>query len=196
MDTGRYDRFLESYARCSAKVSVIDSTIARNASYLAAYNKELGIIDVAMQAMGAAKELLLHSSLSECERLATHAVRTIFGWSVDVRYDIDEGRFILDYGNGCVSDMSGSQSGGVLTVVSFVFVVYMIIKGGYRRVLFYDESWTQVPADCYGRFIGFVRQVCRDLHFDILLVSHDARLSDDMVDRSYNISAGVSTRVK
>jgi len=144
--------------------------------------------------MGLAKELLTKNSLKQCEELATLAVRTIFDLDASVVYDMDGGQFLLDYGDGRRSDLTNSQSGGVVTVVSFVFAVYLIMKTGSRRLMLWDESWMAVSKQHYARFIGFVNKVCADFDFDILLVSHDDRLTDDMVSRSYTMIDGGALR--
>ena len=196
MDLSRYSSFLSSYRRCVELASSSSSRLDSYQRQRASLSSELTLCQSCKDYLRQAKELLTCSSLRQCEDLATVGVRSIFGLDAKVVYDSDGGCFVLDYGNGCVSDLTTAQSGGVITVVSFVFTLYLILKLGSRRVMFLDEQWTQVSASHYGRFLSFVRKVCSDFDFDILLISHDARLTDDMCDRCYEISDGVAHRVK
>lgn len=163
---------------------------------LAVVQEEGVLLSACLSRMGAVKELLTKNSLRQCEELATLGVQTIFGLTARVIYDMDGGQFCLEYDNGRRSDLTSSQSGGVVTVISFVFAVYLILKLGCRRLMLWDEAWMAVSSDHYPRFIEFVNQICSDFGFDILLVSHDARLTDDMVNRAYIMEGGHARRQK
>lgn len=163
---------------------------------LAVVQEEGVLLSACLSHMGAVKELLTKNSLRQCEELATLGVQTIFGLTARVVYDMDRGQFCLEYDNGRRSDLTSSQSGGVVTVISFVFAVYLILKLGCRRLMLWDEAWMAVSSAHYPRFIEFVNQICSDFGFDILLVSHDARLTDDMVNRAYIMEGGHARRQK
>lgn len=165
-------------------------------SRLLAVQQEGILLSSCVSRMGEAKELLTKSSLKQCESLASLAIQSIFGLSAHVVYSMDDSRFYMVYADGHRSDLTSSQSGGIVTVVSFVFAVYLILKLGCRRLMLWDEAWMAVSSEHYGRFIDFVRQVCSDFGFDVLLVSHDARLTDGMVDRAYVMVEGETKRQK
>ncbi len=186
--------FADSFVSCMTTREVVRSRVQEHELRLDAIQQEGVLLERCVEAMGSAKELLTKNSLRQCEELATLAVRSIFELDASVVYDMDGGQFLLDYGDGRRSDLTTSQSGGIVTVVSFVFAVYLIMRTNARRLMLWDESWMAVSKQHYSRFIDFVNQVCRDFGFDILLVSHDDRLTDDMVSRSYRMENGCAMR--
>lgn len=165
-------------------------------SALSKYSAEFELFQRSQSAMKSARQLLTRSALSRCESLATHAVQEVFGISARVIYDMEAEEFVLDYGEGRKSNLTTSQSGGVQAVVSFVFMVFLILRRGCRRVLFMDESWTQVSDGAFERFLQFVKRICGDFGFEILLISHDVRISDSVCDRVYEICDGHAVRTK
>lgn len=191
-----FHRFLSAHESAGVELGVLSRRISESEDALRASQAEGVLLESCVDAMGSAKELLTKNSLRQCEELATLAVRGIFDLDVSVVYDMDGSQFLLDYGDGRKSDLTTSQSGGIVTVVSFVFAVYLIMKTGSRRLMLWDESWMAVSRQHYGRFISFVNKVCLDFGFDILLISHDDRLTDDMVSSSYVMQDGVAVRVK
>lgn len=193
---GVLQRFLDDYRHVQVRVDGLRRQRDLLEGDLAAVQSEGVLLSTCMSKMGAAKDVLTKSSLAACESLATSAVRTIFDLDVSVTYDMEAGRFYLVYPGGRRSDLTASQSGGVVTVVSFVFAVYLILKLGCRRFMLWDEAWMAVSSDHYDKFINFVNRICADFGFDILLISHDVRLSDDLVSRSYMMRGGVTKREK
>ena len=146
--------------------------------------------------MAAVRQTLTKSSLEYCEHLATLALRDVFQLAAKVHYSPDDGKFLIQYENGQSSDLLSAESGGIKTVVSFVLTVYLTIKTGSRRLMFFDEQWTQVSDEHMPRFLEFVRGVCRDLDFDILLITHDSRITPDDVDTAFFMSGGKCQRLK
>ena len=67
---------------------------------------------------------------------------------------------------------------------------------GKRRFLAFDEAFTQVSDKYFSNFVEFIRQLCKDLDLDILLISHDQRISIDDVDSVYVIEDGKSKKLK
>lgn len=186
------DSFLQAMSALRAHRAGLTETVGSLEKDIAALSKEESLCQDGRSAVEAARLLLGGDSLRRCESLATEAVRSIFGIPASVRYSAESDSFLLDYGGGRQCDLSVSQSGGVVVALSFVFVVFQILRGGYRRVLFLDELFTQVSAEYYDGFIAFVRRVCKEFSFDILLVSHDVRLQDAFCDHIVQLSAGAS----
>lgn len=174
-----------------AKSSSLDAYTAQ----LESIKNEQSLAERARNAMGDVRQVLTKSSLEFCEQLANMAIESIFGLPYKVRYSIEESKFVLDRGEFCV-DLSKAEGGGLQTVVSFVFGLYLVIKQGCRRLMFFDEAFTQISDEYLPAFLSFVDNVCKDLGFDILLVTHDERISLDSVNRAYFVSDGVCTRIK
>lgn len=156
---------------------------------------EQGVIERAAVALTMAKPLLSASTIKQAESLANSAISSIFRQPWTVSYDVESSRFVLNK-DGYDTDLADSQGGGLVTVVSTVFSIYLLMKLGKRRFMALDEAWTQVSSEYFPRFMAFIKKMCADLHLDILLISHDVRISDEMVDHIYEISDGVSKKLK
>lgn len=81
-------------------------------------------------------------------------------------------------------------------MLSFIFDLFLLIKQGGRRLLVYDEAFQAVSSEYYDDFIKFMVKACKDLNIDLLCVTHDARLTPDMVDHAYRIENGKSIKLK
>ena len=157
---------------------------------------EIAVGDKAVDALSKVREMLRRSGIEECEKMATEALRAIFGFKGKVVYDLDFQRFMLDRGDLGRFDLCDGEGGGYVVVVSLVFQLYMICRSGGRRVLFFDEAFTQISTEYFDNFIGFLHRVCHDLKFDILLVTHDQRIELGSVDSAYRIQDGGAVKEK
>ena len=81
-------------------------------------------------------------------------------------------------------------------VVSFIASIFMILKTNSRRFIIFDEAFTQLSDEALERFMQVVRGFCRELGFDILLVTHDPRIEGGWVDNNLLISNGSIINVK
>lgn len=154
------------------------------------------LLETSKTVMDEAKKILTKTSLEYCERLATVAVKTIFNIDAAVIYSSSDGKFYLQYSSGEISDIAGDEGGGYKVVISFVFSLYLIIKANCRRVLFFDEQFTNVSVEYMPAFLAFVRETCKELNFEVLLITHDERISLDDVDTAYLMEKGVCKRIK
>ena len=183
------------YERVTGDIRRVQSVIANAEESLSEINRERELIERSLLALKQVRPLLSGSSIRECEDLANAAIRSIFGFTYTVEYDLETNRFVLNKGEYS-TDLSEAEGGGIITVISFVFLVYLIVKLNKRRVIYLDEAFTQVSDSYFGAFIGFVNSLCDDLGFDLLLVSHDQRITADDVQHVYQIKDGKSKKIK
>lgn len=183
------------YERVTGDIRRVQSVIANAEESLSEINRERELIERSLLALKQVRPLLSGSSIRECEDLANAAIRSIFGFTYTVEYDLETNRFVLNKGEYS-TDLSEAEGGGIITVISFVFLVYLIVKLNKRRVIYLDEAFTQVSDSYFGAFIGFVNSLCDDLGFDLLLVSHDQRITADDVRHVYQIKDGKSRKIK
>lgn len=183
------------YERVTGDIRRVQSVLDNAERSLAEINSERELIERSLLALKQVRPLLSGSSIRECEDLANSAIKSIFGFDYKVEYDLEGNRFVLNKGEYS-TDLSEAEGGGIITVISFVFLVYLIVKLNKRRVIFLDEAFTQVSDAYFGAFIGFVNSLCDDLGFDLLLVSHDQRITADDVRHVYQIADGKSKRLK
>lgn len=157
--------------------------------------KEQDLIERTLLALQQAKPLLSASSIKQCEELANSAISSVFGFPYTVEYNIETQRFNLNKGD-YITDLAEAEGGGLVTCISFCFDVYLLVKMGKRRFLAYDEAFTQISDKYFPSFIQFIKQMCNDLGVDLLLISHDQRISPEDADTVYVIEDGKSRRVK
>lgn len=193
--SSRISRANAKYAELCANFKQVQSNLLTTQSQMDAVVLEQGVIERAIVAIGAAKPLLSASTIKQAEELANSAISSIFRQDWTVSYDAEASRFILNK-DGFETDLADSQGGGLVTVVSTVFSIYLLMKLGKRRFMALDEAWTQVSSEYFPRFMAFVKKMCEDLKLDILLISHDVRITDEMVDHVYEIADGVSKKLK
>lgn len=183
------------YEQLNANISHVENVIQTTESELAKITSEKELIERAMLALKQVRPLLSGSSIKDCEELANSAIKSIFGFDYTIEYDLESNRFVLNKGEYS-TDLSEAEGGGIITVISFVFLIYLIVKLGKRRLIYFDEAFTQISDAYFTQFIEFVNQLCADLGFDILLVSHDQRITIDNVQHAYLISNGESKKIK
>lgn len=156
---------------------------------------EIVVGDRAVETLAKVREMLRRTGIEECEKMATEALKAIFDFRGRVVYDLDCQRFMLERGEDRF-DLCDGEGGGYVVVVSLVFQLYMICRSEGRRVLFFDEAFTQISDVYFDRFIEFLHRVCHDLKFNILLVTHDQRIELSSVDSAYRIQDGGATKEK
>jgi hypothetical protein len=183
------------YEQMNANISHIENVISTTESELTKITNEKELIERASLALKQVRPLLSGSSIKDCEQLANSAISSIFGFDYTVEYDLESNRFVLNKGDYS-TDLSEAEGGGIITVISFVFLIYLIVKLNKRRLIILDEAFTQISDAYFDKFIEFVNQLCTDLGFDILLVSHDQRITVDSVQHAYLISNGESKKIK
>lgn len=183
------------YEQLNANISHIENVIRTTESELTKITNEKELIERASLALKQVRPLLSGSSIKDCEQLANSAISSIFGFDYTVEYDLESNRFVLNKGDYS-TDLSEAEGGGIITVISFVFLIYLIVKLNKRRLIILDEAFTQISDAYFDKFIEFVNQLCTDLGFDILLVSHDQRITVDSVQHAYLISNGESKKIK
>lgn len=183
------------YEQLNANISHIENVISTTESELTKITNEKELIERASLALKQVRPLLSGSSIKDCEQLANSAISSIFGFDYTVEYDLESNRFVLNKGDYS-TDLSEAEGGGIITVISFVFLIYLIVKLNKRRLIILDEAFTQISDAYFDKFIEFVNQLCTDLGFDILLVSHDQRITVDSVQHAYLISNGESKKIK
>ena len=94
------------------------------------------------------------------------------------------------------TDLAEDNGGGYVAVISFIFNLFLLMKTHKRLVLFFDEAFTQISKRYFCQFFSFVHQLSKDLGVDLLLITHDPRIEQDMVDHLYVVENGKTNKVK
>lgn len=191
----KYNEQFQRYERLRMGITSLTAQLDKHVETLESYKNEYELIDKSLTALKDAMPILSATSIRACEELANNAIQTVFGLDYTVEWDSDGGRFILNKGDYC-TDLADSEGGGMLTLVSFVFNIFLINKLGCRRFMAFDEAFTQVSASYFPSFVTFIREMCHSLNVDLLLISHDQRITGDDVDHLYKMEDGHCVKLK
>lgn len=93
------------------------------------------------------------------------------------------------FNNGEVEDLLTNNGRGVKGIIAFIFRIYFILKYGLRRVVFLDESMSELHETALHNFLDYLRLIIDTYGFKILWVSHDRELGE-FATHHYEISKG------
>lgn len=193
--TEKYNEVYQDFQDLLKEKEFTTQTLLTAESQMKDILAEQALLQSSTETLQHVKPLLSKSSIEQCQKLASMAIKAVFDSDYDVVYHSEDGRFYLDKG-GFMTDIATAEGGGINSIVSFVFQVYLILKLKKRRVIFLDEQWSGISTPQLLKFIEFVRKLCKDLDFSIALTTHDERLTLDLVDHAFEIVDGESHRLK
>lgn len=191
----RYRKLADSREKLKSNFSLLSSQLTQALKQIDEINEEKRLLENSLQALKDAKPILSANSIEQCEKLANSALATIFETDAILKYSSEEGRFIIDEGDYS-TDLKEGNGGGYLAVISLVFNLFLLMKLKKRRFLCFDEQFTQISDEYFENFMSFLKVLSKDLDVDILLVTHDKRIEDDMIDHLYVMEEGIARKIK
>lgn len=191
----RYRKLADSREKLKSNFSLLSSQLTQALKQIDEINEEKRLLENSLQALKDAKPILSANSIEQCEKLANSALATIFETDATLKYSSEEGRFIIDEGDYS-TDLKEGNGGGYLAVISLVFNLFLLMKLKKRRFLCFDEQFTQISDEYFENFMSFLKVLSKDLDVDIILVTHDKRIEDDMIDHLYVMEEGIARKIK
>lgn len=191
----RYRKLADSREKLKSNFSLLSNQLTQALKQIDEINEEKRLLENSLQALKDAKPILSANSIEQCEKLANSALATIFETDATLKYSSEEGRFIIDEGDYS-TDLKEGNGGGYLAVISLVFNLFLLMKLKKRRFLCFDEQFTQISDEYFENFMSFLKVLSKDLDVDILLVTHDKRIEDDMIDHLYVMEEGIARKIK
>lgn len=191
----RYRKLADSREKLKSNFSLLSSQLTQALKQIDEINEEKRLLENSLQALKDVKPILSANSIEQCEKLANSALATIFETDATLKYSSEEGRFIIDEGDYS-TDLKEGNGGGYLAVISLVFNLFLLMKLKKRRFLCFDEQFTQISDEYFENFMSFLKVLSKDLDVDILLVTHDKRIEDDMIDHLYVMEEGIARKIK
>lgn len=188
-------QFLDAEQALETKIRFNTTLYNNQIKKLHEVEQEQLLVVKALQALKDVKPLLASSAIEKAEKLANSAISAIFDFPAKLRYDEEDGRFVIETPEGD-ADLQEGTGGGLQAVVSFVFQVFLLMKEGARLFMVLDEHFTQLDDNALVKFVEFLNQLCNDLSMEMVLVSHDARIEEKQVNHLYFIEDGKSIKVK
>lgn len=143
--------------------------------------QEAQIISLATKILEAYLESVSKSVSGTLETLMQSALQ-VFNMGVQVRLDYTEGarggyRPVITQ-DGVEGGLE-SFGGGVMSLISFIMLISTIVLKKKKRFIVLDESLKEVSAHYQEPLSRFIRQLCDDFEFTILLVSHQPELNTE-----------------
>lgn len=193
---------LNKFKKFSAERDNIDQQIRVNEVSLRNYQsrlveilREQKLLEDSLEALKKVKPILAANSIEQCEKLANIALKTIFDTDATVKYSPEDGQFVIDEGEYFTSLQNGN-GGGYLAVISLVFNIFLLLKMNKRLTLFFDEHFTQISDEYFYSFFEFLRKMTSELGVEVFMITHDNRVTEDMVDHLYVMEDGVANKIK
>jgi hypothetical protein len=193
----RYDSLVSIRDRAIKRNEILRAQLQSALDQLTKVNEEYRILENSVQALKDVKPLLSVHSIEQCEKLANAALSAIFNTDAKLYYDSEDCRFKINEGDFS-TDLVRGNGGGYIAVISFVFNIFLLMKLNKRLFLAFDEHFTQISSvnNYFFNFFEFLNQLVKDLNIDILLITQDDRISEEMVDRIYFMENGTANRKK
>ena len=182
--TNKYNAFVADFTALKGDVYSLQATAASYAKELTLLKTTKTLNDEASQCMKAVLPIITSTSTGNFIEICSKVLSSVFDKPVEVRFDSNDLTSVSSEG---VSSLKTGNGGGYKMVVSFISSVFMILKTNSRRFIVYDEAFTQLDDVALERFLSVVRGFCKELGFDILLVTHDPRVSPDWCDSNLMI---------
>jgi len=166
----------------TAKQSVLKDDIVRLEDENKSLTNDIVILEQVNTFFSSQVEQKISSIKSKIETLVNSGLEHIFG--DDIKLEITSSikysktTFSLRINNNGVIGLGKTHGGGVLSVVAFILKVVITLLTDKRKFLIFDESLSMVSVHYQPKVSSFIRQLCDDLGFTILLISHQPILGE------------------
>lgn len=133
---------------------------------------------------------LLGKSTGTIDKLVTAGLRLVFqDQNLELTTETDKQRGktaikLLLKENGEAAPIKDSYGGGVLALVGVLLRVTTIMVLDLRRILILDESLAHVSEQYIPATSRFLKKICDELGFEILMVTHQREFAQN-ADRHY-----------
>ena len=150
--------------------------------------------DIARKAAGLVQDNLA----AKLSGIVTKAISTVFEEPIEFvvqfveRRGVSECDLSLKIGEDYY-DILNEQGGGVADVCSMCLQMAFIMMSQVNRVLVIDEPARHMDVVAQERFVAVLKQLCQELKFTIIMVTHSQSFSDN-ADKVFTITkkGGVS----
>lgn len=95
---------------------------------------------------------------------------------------------LVDNDDNFEVDLKDGVGQGVRTIISFVLKMYYLINKN-SHILLLDEKYSALSAHYIPRFFEFMKEMCEEKNFIIVLITHDERFLD-YGDKMYSVNDG------
>jgi len=194
------DKVNKKIIQLEAKQEVLKADIELSNSKSSTIGKELIILEQVNSFFSTQVNQKVSKIKGKIETLVNSGLSMIFEDSLklvissSVKYS--KTTFSLKIENNGVLGMEETHGGGVLSVVAFILRIVITLLTDKRKFLVFDESLSMVSIGYQDKLSQFIRKLCDDLDFTVVLISHQPALSE-YATLKYEVSkAGNHTKIK
>lgn len=144
-----------------------------------------------------AVDVVYERSVQELKDILNSALYTIFGedtnYTIDIELSDKRGKSLQfkAYQDGKPVNLKTGTGMGEKTVISAILHMYYL-QCKNSKILMLDEAYSAVSEEYVPAFFEFLHQMCEQLQFKIILITHDKRFLQ-YADKTYRITSGVVT---
>jgi DNA repair exonuclease SbcCD ATPase subunit len=160
-------------------------------------SKEMAIkvIEMSREYYRKAIDILYERSVGELKSSLNYAVKYIFfdkNYEIDIVLSDKRGKsltfVLIDKDTDNEVNLKDGTGNGVRSVISAVIHMYYLIQKK-SPFLFVDESYSFISDNYIDRFFEFLKGLCYNNNFIMVLITHDRRFLD-YADKIYQINNG------
>lgn len=160
--------------------------IEKSTATLHTLKDQMVLLSKAQSAILSLAESMADNHIERVQELVSFALKTVF-FDRDYTFKIvvsDRGSakqaefFLIERIDDLFikSPLKDSVGGGVLSVIGFTLQVFYIQHLGASPTLFLDESFSQLSSQYIEGLMEFIRILCEEQGFRVVLISHDPRI--------------------
>ena len=140
-----------------------------------------------------AVDVVYERSIKELKDLLNSALATIFidrDFEIDIELSDKRGKSLQlkAMEKGRPVNLKRGMGMGVKTVISAILHMYYL-QCKNSKILMLDEKYSAVSEEYVPAFFEFLHQLCEQLGFRIIMITHDKRFLD-YADKRYKINQG------
>lgn len=158
---------------------------------IAELDKDLDITKQANQVLTNLVSVRIDSVKGSIEKIINEGLSIIFDEPITIAINqgVKRGKteFSMSIQKYGFEGTQESFGGGVLSVIAFLLKVVTNLLSNKAKIQVFDESLTFVSVEYQERLSVFIRKLCEDLGYTIVLVSHQPVLSS-MAHIKYKVS--------
>jgi DNA repair ATPase RecN len=184
----------------NASISFYTKTLEDINSSLTELLEDLDVTKKANAVLSGLVSTRIVSVKDKIEKIINEGLSIIFDDAITIEINESVKRskteFSMNIKSGTFEGGQESFGGGVLSVIAFLLKVVTNLLARKAKLLVFDESLTFVSKEYQERLSVFIRKLCEDLDYTIVLISHQPLLSSMAHTRYLTVKEKGETKYK
>lgn len=204
---------VRAFDQSVARQEIVKSSIKTNLESLAElksnHERYLLLYELNRQSVEVMKTALSQLSskgIPKLEKMLTYGLVTIFSnreYSITIevqeRGDVKTAEIwlteTLSDGRLRKCKLRSAVGGGVQVITSLLLRIYFIMVLNLRRVIYMDETFTEIADEYLPALFDFIKKTVDDLGFKFMLITHDSRFIP-YANKIYRMYKGEATQLE